>query len=406
MAERGDAFSYVAKMAIEMNEPIFQVFMQPLSRPWVVVMDPRETHDIMTRRIKDFDRSKFFGQIFKSMLPNAHVHMPTGDEWHAHRRLVSDTMSPAFLNQVAAPQMWNSMMKLVELWKEKARLAEGRPFSAYYDIHNTTLDIIWAATVGGSMGPNTARTDRLASIEKLESSTDVDKPVVFPEPGDPPAFKSIITLVESMTIPINSMMPRLAHWLALNTRRSLIDARCKKDELIQSKLKEARTKFSCMIDDNLDSTAGLKSALDLVVSKELKMAKKEDRPADLDSRAIQDELFLFMIAGEDTTSTALCWAVKFLTVHQDVQSKLRRTLQSGFEQAYGANETPPVEEITSTSLPYVEAVIEECLRIGGIIPASVRKALRDTEVLGHRVPAGTDVFMVGVKHYIRSKTRR
>ena len=77
----------------------------------------------MTRRFKEFDRSAFFGEVFKVLLPKMHVHMATGDEWHAHRRLISETMSPAFLNQVAAPQMWSQMQSLIKLWREKARLA-------------------------------------------------------------------------------------------------------------------------------------------------------------------------------------------------------------------------------------------------------------------------------------------
>ncbi|KAF2172646.1 hypothetical protein M409DRAFT_16608 [Zasmidium cellare ATCC 36951] len=392
-AENGDLFSYVAKMAVEMNEPVFQVFMQPMGRPWVVIMDPRETHDILTRRIKEFDRSKFFGQIFSSMLPKFHVHMPTGDEWHAHRRLISDTMAPTFLNQVAGPQMWDSMSSMVELWKEKARLAEGRPFSAFHDCHNTTLDIIWAATFGGGMGPNTTRAKRLAEVDKLELGSNVDKAVDFPEPQDPPAFKSITTLVDSMTIPVNSIIPAPAHWFALNTDRTLINARRKKDQLIRAKLREAQEKFSHVAKDDVESTAGLKCALDLVVSKELKMAQKEGRTADLDSQALQDELFGFLLAGEDTTSTALCWALKYLTSQQDVQTKLRNTLRENFKGAHEARRTPSIEEITSKSVPYLDAVIEEANRIGPIVPASARQTLKDVEVLGYQIPAGTDVFM-------------
>ncbi|KAK4502038.1 hypothetical protein PRZ48_007849 [Zasmidium cellare] len=392
-AEHGDTFSYVAKLAVQMNEPVFQVFMQPLGRPWVVVMDPRETNDILTRRSKDFDRSTFFGQIFSSMLPKFHVHFPTGNEWHSHRRLVSDTMSPTFLNQVAGPQMWDSMISIVELWKEKARLADGRPFSAFADCHNTTLDIIWAVTFGGGMGPNTNRSKRLAEIDKLDLGSNINEAVTFPEPQDPPAFSSITKLVESMSIPVNSMMPSLAHTFALNTNRGLVNARRTKDELIRSKLKEAREKFSKTANDDIESTAGLKCALDLVVSKELKMAQKEGRPADLDSPALQDELFGFLLAGEDTTSTSLCWGLKYLTSGQDVQAKFRNILHSEFQRAHEAKETPSIEEITSTAIPYLDAVIEEVNRIGPIVPAAVRKTLQDTEVLGYQVPAGTDVFM-------------
>lgn len=390
----GDMYSYLADMAVELGEPVFQIFMQPMARPWVVVHDPREANDIMTRRIKEFDRSNFFGQIFKTLLPKTHVHLPTGDEWHAHRRLVSDTMSPTFLNQVAGPQMWDTMRSMVDLWREKARLAEGRPFTAATDVHNTTLDIIWAATFAGDIGPNKSRTKQLNNIPKLDLSGDIDKPVDFPEIEDPPAFRSIHTLVESMSIPVTAVFPALEHWLALNTRRSLIDARRTKDELIRGKLQEAKKKFANRVDDDVEATAGLKCALDIVVSKEMKMAQKEGRKVDLDSQAIQDELFTFLIAGEDTTSTTFCWAIKHLTANQGMQTKLRQTLRANFKRAAVANETPSIEEITSTSIPYLDAMVEECPRIGLIAPATVRKALRDTEILGYPIPKDTDVFLM------------
>lgn len=392
--ENGHLFGYIAKLAVEMGEPVFQIFMRPMGQPWVIVMDPREGNDIMTRRIKEFDRSAFFGQVFQSMLPKNHVHMPTGDEWHAHRRLVSDTMAPHFLKQVAGPQMWYTMRSMVDLWREKARLAEGRPISATTDVHNTTLDIIWAATFGGEIGPNRTRTKRLAATKSLNLASNMDKAVDFPETQDPPAFKSILTLVESMTIPLNSMFPVQAHWFALNTHRNLVEARKEKDNLIRSRLRSAQEKFSQKSKEDIESMAGLQSALDLVVSKEIKIAEKEGRPVDLDSQAIQDELFGFLIAGADTTSTTSCWGIKFLTLNQGAQTKLRNALRSSFPRAAKANETPTIEEITNTTVHYLDAVVEECPRVGLIAPGTVRKALRDTEVLGYHVPAGTDVWLM------------
>jgi cytochrome P450 len=39
-----------------------------------------------------------------------------------------------------------------------------------------------------------------------------------------------------------------------------------------------------------------------------------------DLQTIRDELFGFLVAGHDTTSTTLCWGVKFLTQHQEVST--------------------------------------------------------------------------------------
>lgn len=45
-------------------------------------------------------------------------------------------------------------------------------------------------------------------------------------------------------------------------------------------------------------------------------------------------------------------------------------------------------------LPYLDAVIDEILRCGGTNLVNVRVATVNTEVLGHQIPAGTDVFML------------
>lgn len=57
-----------------MNTPIFQTFMTaPFGKPWVVISDFRESHDIQTTRQGEFDRSNHFAQIFSVLLPGQHV---------------------------------------------------------------------------------------------------------------------------------------------------------------------------------------------------------------------------------------------------------------------------------------------------------------------------------------------
>ena len=68
----------------------------------VVIADFREAQDMMARRTREFDRSAFMGDVLYSLGPNNQVHMPTGKVWQAHRRLMADTMSPAFLGDVGA----------------------------------------------------------------------------------------------------------------------------------------------------------------------------------------------------------------------------------------------------------------------------------------------------------------
>lgn len=163
-----------------------------------------------------------------------------------------------------------------------------------------------------------------------------------------------------------------------------------KNKLIKERLDHAWKKFSV----SADNDDAVKCAADLVVQREAQMARKEGRPAQWDTAEIRDELFGFLIAGHDTSSTTLCWALKNLSSNQGVQDKLRAALQTAFPRSHAAGELPTAQEISNTRTPYLDAVIEEVHRLNGAAASVIRVATQDTVVLGHRIPKGTDVFML------------
>lgn len=400
-AEHGEMFGYISNLAYELNTPVFQMFARPGGKPWVVVADHRESYDIMARRTKDFDRSEFFGDIWEPVVPEMHAHMLTGDKWKAHRRLMGDTMSNSFLNEVAAKQMWESTQNLIELWRTKARLAEGRPFAVAKDLHKSALDIIWAATFGFETGSARAQNKLLSSLTRLDAFTgaSIDDAVTFPTAPDPPAFESIMTLSNGLGIGVKSLIPRMHLHFAFNLYPSLVAAHKVKEKMIQTEIKKAVDKFSSEkkdldIENHKNLGAHMKSAVDIVIMRELQMARKEGRAPNPFGRAIQDELFGFLIAGHETTSTTLSWALKYLSTHQDMQARLRTELRSHLPRAAQAGTPPTVAEITAASIPYFDAVMEESTRCGPVTVATIRQAQRDVYVLGHLVPNRTEVLML------------
>lgn len=104
----------------------------------------------------------------------------------------------------------------------------------------------------------------------------------------------------------------------------------------------------------------------------------------LSDEEIRDELILFMLAGHDTTSTTLTYALWSLGRHLDVQDKLRAEVT-----AIGDRELTPAD---LPRLGYTTQVLHEALRL--CPPAAVigRTATRDIIVDGYRVPAGTTVI--------------
>ena len=157
-------------------------------------------------------------------------------------------MSPAFLSEVAGPQMWESTMKAIELWKVKERLAEGRPFSVAEDLRKAAFEIIWTATFGFETGAMKIQSDLLSSMPKLEDLPGIDQPVDFPVAADPPIFKAGLALNDTLQSGIQSIAPRLHLFLAYNFVPSLRAARKLKDNVIESESKKAIEKFSTKTD--------------------------------------------------------------------------------------------------------------------------------------------------------------
>lgn len=103
------------------------------------------------------------------------------------------------------------------------------------------------------------------------------------------------------------------------------------------------------------------------------------------------------MAGHDTTSTTIIWGIKFLADNQVAQGKLRAALQAAHPDAYAEKRNPTAAEIMhATPTSYLEAVIEEIVRLSGTSDAIQRVATMDTEVLGHLIPKGTELWMLGM----------
>ncbi|XP_035503548.1 cytochrome P450 2J4 [Scophthalmus maximus] len=96
------------------------------------------------------------------------------------------------------------------------------------------------------------------------------------------------------------------------------------------------------------------------------------------------DLFL---AGTETTSTTLQWALVYLIRSPDIQEKV----QAEIDSVIGQTRLPTMAD--RPNLPYTEAVIHEVQRMGNIIPLNgLRKAAKDTTLGGYFIPKGTSLM--------------
>jgi cytochrome P450 len=107
---------------------------------------------------------------------------------------------------------------------------------------------------------------------------------------------------------------------------------------------------------------------------------------DYDERELVFILRDLILAGTETTSCQLSWAMVLLGNRPDIQERLRAEIDSVVPR----ERLPSIDD--KSKLPYLEATILEMMRLKTIAPLSCpRKTLTDTEVSGYVIPADSMV---------------
>jgi cytochrome P450 len=105
---------------------------------------------------------------------------------------------------------------------------------------------------------------------------------------------------------------------------------------------------------------------------------------ELSDDQIRDQLLTMLIAGHDTSTALLAWALYLLGSHPQAM----QAAQKEADAALGSSHTPPdLEQINS--LVYLDLVIKEALRLYPPIHIGNRRVAEDMILHGYHVPAET-----------------
>jgi len=117
---------------------------------------------------------------------------------------------------------------------------------------------------------------------------------------------------------------------------------------------------------------------------DLLLGKGMNRHGVLEEGHLLPILWIFFIAGHDTTAISLTWLMHFLAQHQDVQARAR-------EEAIGVLDgakAPTAKQLDE--VPYISAIVNEGLRLRPpVYNLLTREAAHDTELDGVMLPKGT-----------------
>ncbi|WP_158884133.1 cytochrome P450 [Amycolatopsis anabasis] len=209
---------------------------------------------------------------------------------------------------------------------EVERWPAGRPFRSHDRMHALTLEIILRVVFGVTDGP---RLDELRTLLRK---------IVAVGPLDVLGWHK-------------PALQRFGPW-----RRNAATAR-RADELIYAEIADRRRADD--LDDRTD-----------VLSRLLTVPAEDDRLSDAELR---DQLVTLLLAGHETTATALAWSFHELARDPARLDTATRAADDGDEK-------------------YLEAVAKEAMRLHPVISEVARRLTRDVEIGGYRIPAGFTVM--------------
>ena len=117
----------------------------------------------------------------------------------------------------------------------------------------------------------------------------------------------------------------------------------------------------------------------------LLLAQDEDEEGDgggMTDRQLRDEVMTLLLAGHETTANALTWTWYLLSQSPEAEARWREELRGVL-----GGRLPAVEDLPA--LRYTEMVLAESMRLFPPAWGIGRRALRDVELGGFTVPAGT-----------------
>ena len=118
----------------------------------------------------------------------------------------------------------------------------------------------------------------------------------------------------------------------------------------------------------------------------LLLAATDENGKPYTDKSLRDQISSVLIAGHETTASALAWTWCLLSRHPDVERKLR----SEIVNVLGPRR-PDFDDLDS--LVFTKMVFEESMRLYPPIWTMSREAIADDELGGYRIPADTAVMV-------------
>lgn len=300
----------------------------------VMLNHPRHAQYVLRDNARNYHKGGALWDAVRDMLGNGLV-VSEGDFWLRQRRM----MQPQFHRQRIAALttlMVEAISGVLDTWQHIAETGEDFNIASAFD--RVTMSVILKTMFGTGL-----------------SATEMDE------------------AAQAMTIGLNYVMQGtithpLPDWMPLPGKKRYQQAMARFDQIVYRIIAE------CRRGEHTENHL-LAMLLDMV---------DEETGESMTDQQLRDEVATLFLAGYETTSITLSWAIYYLGQNPDMMQRLRAEV----DEVLG-DRLPNVADLRQ--LPYTQMILQESMRLRPPSYWVPRTAAEDDEIDGYFIPAGTNV---------------
>ncbi|MCJ1265752.1 hypothetical protein MMC22_005632 [Lobaria immixta] len=312
----------------------------------VFTVDPDNIKAIHATQFTDYGKGSRFHKGWANFLGDS-IFTTDGDTWHASRRLIRplfvierisdlnvfERKVQLLMNVIAREALSNSPKRPEKSQTDTPNLVDINDLFLRYTL-DTATEFLLGQSVDSLENPQQELSRALAEVARVQS---------------------LIT----KSGPANILIPRASY----NSGLKAID------EFIAPIIEQALSLTPDELASSMESKHTFLHALANLTQ---------------DRKVLRDQILTILVAGRDTTASALSWVFYELARHPEITRKLRAEIVD----TVGLNTAPTYEDLKGMKYLQVKNTINETLRLYPSVPMNLRMALRDTTLPRGGGPCG------------------
>lgn len=326
---------------------IYRVYFGP--RPLVVIAECETTQRILRDRPEGFRRTSILEKAATDMHLNG-VFSREGELWRRHRMIVTKSLNRTKLKSLF-PTLRMMVERLKRCWDYSADQAQS--VDVCRDLMRFTVDVTMQVAFG--IDPNTQETEGPVIQRHLDKVFPIlHRRVFLPFP----VWRYIrLPSDYALKSSLNALQDEVDEMVRVVRQRMESDPQLKDSptNFLESILSEIERENSGLSDEDVFANAGT-----------------------------------LLLAGEDTTANSIAWCIHYLMRYPEHFHGMR----SEVDELTASNGAATLELEQTNRLPFLDAFVNEVMRLKPVAPFLAAESNFDTVILGCQIPRGTTIHML------------